>query len=165
MNRTELILNIFAQHTHSRDRKLQVELAQLEYLLPRPTGKGVSLSRLDEGIGTRGPGETRLEMDRRTIRAQLSRIKKELRKLEQRRSLHPQKPDRSYKPVHLSIPFSQGEVVFQLRVRGQIELQRYGADRVHPYAWLPLADFGLYQEFVETNHHVSSCHHRKAERR
>jgi len=91
VDRGELILDIFAQRAHSREGKLQVELAQLEYLLPRLTGRGVELSRLGGGIGTRGPGETRLEVDRRRIRARISNIKKDLVKLEQRRSLQRQK--------------------------------------------------------------------------
>jgi GTP-binding protein HflX len=91
VDRGELILDIFAQRARSREGKLQVELAQLEYLLPRLTGRGVELSRLGGGIGTRGPGETRLEVDRRTIRTRISRIKKELDKLEQRRGLQRQK--------------------------------------------------------------------------
>lgn len=91
LDRGELILDIFAQRARSREGKLQVELAQLEYLLPRLTGTGTSLSRLGGGIGTRGPGETRLEVDRRTIRGRISRIKEELEKLEQRRALHRRK--------------------------------------------------------------------------
>ncbi len=91
IDRSELILDIFAQRAQSREGKLQVELAQLEYLLPRLGGKGVSLSRLGGGIGTRGPGETKLETDRRRIRAKLSRIKDDLEKLEQRRELHRRK--------------------------------------------------------------------------
>lgn len=91
IDRSELILDIFTQRARSREGKLQVELAQLEYLLPRLTGRGLSLSRLGGGIGTRGPGETKLEVDRRTIRVRLSRIKKELLRLEQRRELQRRK--------------------------------------------------------------------------
>jgi GTPase len=91
LDRSELILDIFAQRARSSEGKLQVELAQLEYLLPRLTGKGLVLSRLGGGIGTRGPGETKLEVDRRTIRGRISRIKAALRKLEERRALHRQK--------------------------------------------------------------------------
>ena len=91
IDRSELILDIFTQRARSREGKLQVELAQLEYLLPRLTGKGLSLSRLGGGIGTRGPGETKLEVDRRTIRSRISRIRGDLDKLEARRSLHRQK--------------------------------------------------------------------------
>ena len=68
IDRTQLILDIFAQRAKSRDGKLQVELAQLKYLLPRLRGKGDAMSRLTGGIGGRGPGETKLEVDRRRIR-------------------------------------------------------------------------------------------------
>ncbi len=88
VDRSELILDIFAQRARSREGKLQVELAQLEYLLPRLTGKGTALSRLGGGIGTRGPGETKLEADRRKIRTRITRIRRELGKLEKRRALH-----------------------------------------------------------------------------
>lgn len=91
VDRSELILDIFAQRARSREGKLQVELAQLEYRIPRLTGKGEELSRLGGGIGTRGPGETKLEADRRTIRDRVSRIREDLRRLEQRRGLHRRK--------------------------------------------------------------------------
>ena len=78
LDRTALILDIFAQRAHSREGKLQVELAQLNYLLPRLTGKGIELSRLGGGIGTRGPGETKLEVDRRKIRKRISFLKKKI---------------------------------------------------------------------------------------
>ncbi len=81
IDRTALILDIFAQRAHSKEGKLQVELAQLNYLLPRLRGKGIELSRLGGGIGTRGPGETKLEVDRRRIRARLSYLKNELRRV------------------------------------------------------------------------------------
>jgi len=87
IDRTALILDIFAQHAHSSEGKTQVELAQLRYLLPRLTGKGKQLSRLGGGIGTRGPGETRLEVDRRVIRRRIDHLQKELRKLERIRGL------------------------------------------------------------------------------
>src|SRR5690349_10336296 len=67
IDRTQLILDIFARHARSREGQLQVELAQLEYMLPRLTGKGIEMSQLGGGIGTRGPGETQLETDRRKI--------------------------------------------------------------------------------------------------
>ena len=78
IDRTQLILDIFAQRARSREGKLQVELAQLQYLMPRLMGKGVSLSRLGGGIGTRGPGETKLESDRRHIRRRIDDIKRAL---------------------------------------------------------------------------------------
>ncbi len=78
IDRTQLILDIFAQRARSREGKLQVELAQLQYLLPRLIGQGSSLSRLGGGIGTRGPGETKLESDRRHIHRRIDDIKKQL---------------------------------------------------------------------------------------
>ena len=71
VDRTQVILDIFARHARTREGQLQVELAQLSYLLPRLTGRGVEMSRLGGGIGTRGPGETQLEMDRRRIRRRI----------------------------------------------------------------------------------------------
>lgn len=78
IDRTQLILDIFAARARSKEGKLQVELAQLKYLLPRLTGKGITLSRLGGGIGTRGPGETKLEQDRRYIRRRISDIERQL---------------------------------------------------------------------------------------
>ena len=80
IDRTQLILEIFALRARSREGKLQVELAQLDYLLPRLQGHGKSLSRLGGGIGTRGPGETKLEMDRRHIRTRMNEIKHQLKR-------------------------------------------------------------------------------------
>ncbi|SKA79636.1 GTPase HflX [Desulfobaculum bizertense] len=85
LDRTQLILDIFAQHATSRSGKLQVELAQLQYTLPRLVGKNQALDRLMGGIGGRGPGETKLELDRRRVRDRITRIKKELGKLRKRR--------------------------------------------------------------------------------
>ncbi len=81
LDRTALILDIFAQRAHSSEGKLQVELAQMNYLLPRLTGKGVELSRLGGGIGTRGPGETKLEVDRRKIRKRISQLEKKIHQI------------------------------------------------------------------------------------
>jgi len=78
IDRTQLILDIFARHARTREGMLQVELAQLEYQLPRLAGKGKSLSQQSGGIGTRGPGETKLETDRRAINVRLDRIKQQL---------------------------------------------------------------------------------------
>ena len=78
IDRTTLILDIFASRAVSKEGKLQVELAQLQYRLPRLTGLGKSLSRLGGGIGTRGPGEKKLESDRRHIRRRITDIKKEI---------------------------------------------------------------------------------------
>ncbi|WP_377889159.1 GTPase HflX [Alkalihalobacillus sp. R86527] len=78
IDRTQLILDIFAQRARSREGMLQVELAQMQYMLPRLAGQGTSLSRLGGGIGTRGPGETKLETDRRYIRNRITDLKKQL---------------------------------------------------------------------------------------
>ena len=87
IDRTGLILDIFAQRARSKEGKLQVELAQLKYLLPRLTGHGTDLSRLGGGIGTRGPGETQLEVDRRRIRRRIVKIEQELEKVRRHRAL------------------------------------------------------------------------------
>lgn len=87
IDRTTLILDIFAERARSNEGKLQVELAQLRYSLPRLTGQGTKLSRLGGGIGTRGPGETKLESDRRHIRRRIKALEDEFDALEKRRSL------------------------------------------------------------------------------
>ena len=86
VDRTEVILDIFAQRAQSRAGKLQVELAQLEYSLPRLTGRGEAMSRLGGGIGTRGPGETKLETERRAIQRRIARLQKEVNQLQAHRS-------------------------------------------------------------------------------
>jgi GTP-binding protein HflX len=86
VDRTQLILDIFARRARTREGKWQVELAQLKYMLPRLIGAGTALSRLGGGIGTRGPGETKLETDRRRIRARIQAIQREIDQVRQRRS-------------------------------------------------------------------------------
>ncbi len=86
VDRTEVILDIFAQRAQSRAGKLQVELAQLEYMQPRLSGRGRTMSRLGGGIGTRGPGETKLETERRAIQQRISRLQKEVNQLQAHRS-------------------------------------------------------------------------------
>lgn len=88
IDRTALILDIFAQRARSKEGKLQVELAQLKYNLPRLGGQGLVLSRLGGGIGTRGPGETKLEVDRRRIYTKIHDIEKQIEGLKKNRSLH-----------------------------------------------------------------------------
>ena len=78
LDRTQLILDIFAHHARTREGQLQVELAQLEYMLPRLTGRGKAMSQLGGGIGTRGPGETKLETDRRSIQRRIDQLKRDL---------------------------------------------------------------------------------------
>lgn len=87
IDRTGLILDVFAQHAHSSEGKLQVELAQIDYMLPRLRGWGEVMSRLGGGIGTRGPGETKLEVDRRRISRRLSKLKRDLANVERTRGL------------------------------------------------------------------------------
>ena len=87
IDRTTLILDIFPQRARSKEGKLQVELAQLKYLLPRLTGKGIEMSRLGGGIGTRGPGETKIETDRRHIRRRMETLKEELAEVEKHRHM------------------------------------------------------------------------------
>ena len=93
IDRSQLILDIFAQRARSNEGKLQVELAQLDYLLPRLTRQWTHLSRLGGGIGTRGPGETQLEVDRRRIRERISHLKTRLKTVERTRSLHRKERD------------------------------------------------------------------------
>ncbi len=88
LDRTGLILDIFAQRAYTSEGKMQVELAQLKYTLPRISGKGLSLSRLGGGIGTRGPGETKLEVDRRRIRDKITFINDNIDKIKAIRTLH-----------------------------------------------------------------------------
>ncbi|MBI4972923.1 MAG: GTPase HflX [Candidatus Omnitrophica bacterium] len=85
IDRTQLILDIFARHAKSPEGKMQVELAQLQYLMPRLVGKGIILSRLGGGIGTSGPGEQKLEVDRRRIRKKIDKLKEDLRHFSQHR--------------------------------------------------------------------------------
>src|SRR5262245_16332913 len=86
IDRTQLILDIFARRARTREGKLQVELAQLKYLLPRLVGAGDALSRLGGGIGTRGPGETKLETDRRRIRTRIHAISTDIEQVRRRRA-------------------------------------------------------------------------------
>jgi GTP-binding protein HflX len=86
IDRTEVILDIFAQRAQSQEGKLQVELAQLEYMMPRLTGRGRAMSRLGGGIGTRGPGETKLETERRTIQRRISKLQQDVNQLQSHRS-------------------------------------------------------------------------------
>ncbi len=97
IDRTQLILDIFARHARTREGQLQVELAQLEYQLPRLAGKGKAMSQLGGGIGTRGPGETKLETDRRKINRRIDHVKEQLESV--RRIRHQQRQRREAVPV------------------------------------------------------------------
>jgi GTP-binding protein HflX len=98
IDRTQLILDIFARRAHSKDGKVQVELAQLKYRLPRLTGKGTAMSRLMGGIGGRGPGEMKLEVDRRRVRDRINLLERELKSLSEARR------QRRHKRVQKGIP-------------------------------------------------------------
>ncbi len=99
IDRTMLILDIFAQRAHSREGKIQVELAQLKYLMPYLANKGTALSRLAGGIGGRGPGETKLESDRRRVQDRINQLEKQLRSVTQGRHLRRQQRQRRQLPV------------------------------------------------------------------
>ena len=99
IDRTALILDVFGRHASTYEGKLQVELAQHEYLLPRLAGQWSHLERLGGGIGTRGPGETQIETDRRLVRRRLQKIKSELDGVRRRRSLHMDRRKKSAIPM------------------------------------------------------------------
>ena len=99
IDRTALILDVFGRHASSYEGKLQVELAQHEYLLPRLAGQWSHLERLGGGIGTRGPGETQIETDRRLVRRRLQKIKSELDGVRRRRTLHMDRRKKSAIPM------------------------------------------------------------------
>jgi len=99
IDRTALVLDIFARRARTREGRLQVELAQLQYMLPRLAGRGVWLSRLGGGIGTRGPGETKLEVDRRHIRRRITDLKKEIEEISRHRRLHREARKEAVLPV------------------------------------------------------------------
>lgn len=99
VDRTQLILDIFARRARTREGRLQVELAQLDYLLPRLSGKGTLLSRLGGGIGTRGPGETKLETDRRRIRQRIRAVRREIDKVRRARRTRREARERADIPV------------------------------------------------------------------
>lgn len=120
IDRTQLILDIFAQRARSREGMLQVEIAQLQYMLPRLTGRGVALSRLGGGIGTRGPGETKLEMDRRRIRERIRNLQARLKNMEGRRTVQRNRRSRSTPSVGIVGYTNAGKTTL---------LQRWTADR------------------------------------
>ncbi len=99
VDRSEVILDIFAQRARTRAGKLQVELAQLQYLLPRLAGRGRTMSRLGGGIGTRGPGETQLEMERRAIQRRIGKLRQEVEELRHHRQRLRQRREGSQIPV------------------------------------------------------------------
>ena len=99
VDRTQVILDIFARRAHSREGKIQVELAQLQYLLPRLVTKNTAMSRLTGGIGARGPGETKLEINRRRVRDRIHRLQKELQTVQKARGVRRVKRERMGLPI------------------------------------------------------------------
>lgn len=99
LDRTQVILDIFAQHAQTREGKLQVELAQLRYVLPRLSEKHTAMSRLTGGIGGRGPGETKLEVDRRRVKDRIAQLEREVEKLGERRKLRRSQRDKRGLPI------------------------------------------------------------------
>ncbi len=133
IDRTRLILDIFAQHAFSKEGHIQVELAQLNYLLPRLTGIGKDLSRLAGGIGTRGPGESKLEIDRRRINDRISDLKKQLNEIKKQRTLQKSERERNNIPVISICGYTNAGKSTLLN--SLIKINRYGVSR-----WLALDD-------------------------
>ena len=120
LDRAQLILDIFARRARTREGRLQVELAQLDYLLPRLSGKGVLLSRLGGGIGTRGPGETKLETDRRRIRDRIRAVRREIEKVRRERHTRREGRQRSAAPVAALVGYTNAgkSTLFNALTRG-----------------------------------------------
>ena len=120
LDRTQVILDIFARRARTREGRLQVELAQLEYLLPRLGGKGVLLSRLGGGIGTRGPGETKLETDRRRIRQRIQSIRREIEHVRRERHTRREARGRREAPVVALVGYTNAgkSTLFNALTRG-----------------------------------------------
>jgi len=124
LDRTQLILDIFARRARSREGRLQVELAQLDYLLPRLTGKGALMSRLGGGIGTRGPGETKLETDRRRIRTRIQSVKREIEKVRRNRHTRRAARQRAEAPVVALVGYTNAgkSTLFSALTRAEAEV-------------------------------------------
>jgi GTP-binding protein HflX len=125
LDRTQLILDIFAQRAHTLDGKIQVELAQLKYLLPRLARKTLALSRLTGGIGGRGPGETKLEIDRRRVGDRIHLLEKELEKLSRRREQRRSRRAKTGIPILSIIGYTNAgkSTLFNLLTRSQFEVE------------------------------------------
>jgi GTP-binding protein HflX len=123
IDRTQLILDIFARRARTREGKLQVELAQLRYLLPRLVGAGVALSRLGGGIGTRGPGETKLETDRRKIRQRIATLSREIDEVRKRRTRLRERRQREAAPTVALVGYTNAgkTTLFNLLTRQHAE--------------------------------------------
>jgi GTP-binding protein HflX len=124
IDRTQLILDIFARRARTREGRLQVELAQLDYMLPRLAGKGVLLSRLGGGIGTRGPGETKLETDRRRIRQRIQAVKREIERVRRNRHTRREARQRHDVPVVALVGYTNAgkSTLFSALTRTETEI-------------------------------------------
>jgi GTP-binding protein HflX len=125
IDRTQLILDIFAQRAHTLDGKIQVELAQLKYMLPRLARKTLALSRLTGGIGGRGPGETKLEIDRRRVGDRIHLLERELEKLSRRREQRRSRRTKTGIPIISIIGYTNAgkSTLFNLLTRSQFEVE------------------------------------------
>ncbi|OUL36108.1 GTPase HflX [Nostoc sp. T09] len=128
VDRTEVILDIFAQRARTQEGKLQVELAQLEYMLPRLRGRGQEMSRLGAGIGTRGPGETKLETERRTIQRRIAQLQQEVNQLQEHRARIRQQRQQQEIPVVALVGYTNAGKSTLLNVLTNAEV--YTADQL-----------------------------------
>ncbi|MCC2693429.1 GTPase HflX [Nodularia sp. LEGE 04288] len=128
VDRTEVILDIFAQRARTQEGKLQVELAQLEYMLPRLRGRGQEMSRLGAGIGTRGPGETKLETERRTIKRRIAQLQQEVDQLQAHRARIRQQRQQQEIPVVALVGYTNAGKSTLLNVLTKAEV--YTADQL-----------------------------------
>ncbi len=149
LDRTELILDIFAQHAKTTEAKIQVELAQLLYRLPRLTGKGIDLSRLGGGIGTRGPGEKKLEVDRRRLKERIHHLQKELEAIEHTRELHYKKRREIYKLTLVGYTNSGKSSIMNLLTKASVLVE----DR--PFSTLDATTRLMFQDVLTKNVVVS----------
>jgi GTP-binding protein HflX len=134
IDRTDLILDIFANRAYSKEGKLQVELAQLTYILPRLTGAGTSFSRLGGGIGTRGPGETKLEVNRRRVRRRITDLKKQLVEVEKHRALQRKQREKREIPIVSLIGYTNAgkSTLFNLLTLSETSAQNRLFDTLDP---------------------------------
>jgi GTP-binding protein HflX len=125
LDRTQLILDIFAQRAHTVDGKIQVELAQLKYLLPRLARKTLAFSRLTGGIGGRGPGETKLEIDRRRVGDRIHLLEKEIEKLSRRREQRRSRRSKAGIPIVSIVGYTNAgkSTLFNLLTRSQVQVE------------------------------------------
>ena len=143
LDRTQLILDIFAQRARSREGRLQIELAQLQYLLPRLTGMWTHLSRQSGGIGTRGPGETQLEVDRRRVQERIAKLERDLGEVRKHRGIQREGRRRHHWPVVALVGYTNsGKSTLLNRLTGSEVLAGGSAFRdARPYhAAIPAAE-------------------------